>query len=631
MVVAASLRSSGGGGRRRLLQADPPTHEDDYDLQGEVSEQLDALLTAEGWASAARHPCGALALAYQKERRVVGVLERVELERCAFWRLVGRRVLAARNLTGVVNETFLVSMEDLLLSALATPAALVGLAGAGPGLWASVALYHPWMGPVRGLVLQLVNQLELLDWMRDIDADVHEALFGDDEEHESRKEASMERLALKKEYSPNTTKRLWLKNASRISTRTRRTNRTARDSTTRTKRTARAGRRLLFASSVVESVVRVQAYSGQVISQTRQQAGEVPSRVAGAWSTASFVWPPVYSYTLRTCPVGLAMLDMGRQAVMVNALYFKGFRDAQPRAIDRSLRGNLPDFSGMIDAVTWKPSNTTTQTTTWASWVFHRLLDAASVRPEHLVAFFTTDRKWSLQWILETSVKCDLAAVVTCSRHERDLVMSTVVFLLGYASSRALMGAMGMGWVATLYLLSYPGFILWYAFGVPPSCFPMVPTCLLADVIATMEMLVPERLEFPPELVCANQTCLRSCGELNFTGWVDPLAFAVCDTDPRTCGFLRETMAAAGEGWDFLGWTAMVDALGRFEKVVLSGRALAAHRLCTWVSFVTATPALAVAGGATVLASAALMAVLDLVPSLVAFAGQAYIFFSAPG
>jgi hypothetical protein len=473
---------------------------------------------------------------------------------------------------------------------------------------------------VRGLALQLVNQLELLDWVRDIDKDVHEALFGDhDDAVEARKEASMERLDRKRHgrnaslNQPDTGRNASLKNE-----------------------TARAaGRRLLFASSVVESVARVQAYSGQVISQGQQQGGaELPSRVAGAWSTASFVWPPVYSYTLHTCPVGLAMLDMGRQAVMVNALYFKGFRDAKPRTIDRSLRGNLPDFSGLMDAVTFNrstASSNTTTSTSWASWVFHRLLDAARIRPEHLVAFFTTDRKWSLQWILETSIRCDLAAVVTCSRHDKDLVMSTVVFLLGYLGLRAVTGAMGVGGLATLLLLSYPWFILWYAFGVPLSCTPMVPTCLLEDVIATIGMLVPERLEFPPELVCANQTCLRSCGELNFTGWVDPLAFAVCDTDPRACAFLREAMAGAGKGWDFLGWTAMMDALGHFEKVVLSGRALAAHRLCTWVSFVTATPALAVAGGATVLAGAALMAVLDLVPSLVAFAGQAYIFFSAPG
>jgi hypothetical protein len=47
------------------------------------------------------------------------------------------------------------------------------------------------------------------------------------------------------------------------------------------------------------------------------------------------------------------------------------------------------------------------------------------------------------------------------------------------------------------------------------------------------------------------------------------------------------------------------------------------------VSFVTATPVLAALGGAAVLAGAACMALLDLVPSVVAFTGQLYVFYAA--
>jgi hypothetical protein len=170
----------------------------------------------------------------------------------------------------------------------------------------------------------------------------------------------------------------------------------------------------------------------------------------------------------------------------------------------------------------------------------------------------------------------------------------------------------------------------------------MVPTCLLSDVIATLEMLVPARLEFPEDLRCGGNgtaggepECLRSCEALNFTGWADPLAFAVCDTDPGTCRWMLERLPAeTGIGvLDAVAWSPLREALERFERVVVTpGPAgLAGHRLCTWVSFVTATPALAALGAGAVLASAACMAALDVLPASVAFVGQLYVFYTAGG
>jgi hypothetical protein len=344
---------------------------------------------------------------------------------------------------------------------------------------------------------------------------------------------------------------------------------------------ASARRRLLTAGDVL-------AYSARVIASP-DSAGFLPLRVYGAWSTADFVWPPRYNYSLAACPIGMSALDLGVQVALINKMYFENFARQPPRP-DRSLRGNLPDWSWLGSSGQTPERNATASSSSWASAAFRWMLGLAGARPEHLVRFFTSDQKWSLTWILVSLTQCDLASTLTCSRHDKDLLMSTVIFVLLYLAVSTSASALGVGFMGTLFLLSYPWFILWYAFGMAPTCAPLLPTCLLADVIATVEAVLPRRLLFPANLVCdANQTCLRSCTELNFQTWADPLAFAVCDTDPRTCRYLQALPDSGIALLDEQLWTPARQAMTRFGDVVELGLVdLAGHRLCTWVSFITA-------------------------------------------
>ena len=644
MVVAASIRGQPQGARR-LLQLDtsgeeqPPTHTDEYEDPEELlnTEALHQLLMADGWNRTAQ-PCRQLAAAYQSQTARLGVLETLELRRCGFWRFVGRRVLETHNLSGGSlgqnHDTFLLSVDDLIHAVMSEDGAGLTLLR-NPSVFGSALLYHPWMRPVRALGVLIANRLELLRWVREIDFDVHEALFGDNhaaDEQPERKAAALSRLAKKRPRSPpgaptTANTRRNLNNNNNIS--------------------SSNGARRLLSLAVVDTVKDIAQFSGQIIEGVPMTRGSVPSRVAGAWSTTSFVWPPVYDYSGKACPLALSTLEIGRQAVAVLGMYFRNFW-TPPRRIDRSLRANLPGWTWIDTIKPLEPrGNATTGQASWASWVFHKVLDLAGIRPKHLVAFFTSDQKWGLQWILETAIKCDLASAVTCSAHDKDLVMSSVIFLLGYfLIVQPVCGGLGMGFLPIMYILSYPWFILWYSFGMAPSCFPMIPTCLLSDIIATAGMIAPVAVVFPENLRCdppggggaLNQTCLRGCSELGFDGWEDPLAFAVCDTDPKTCAYLLSALPAkSGVDWfDIIVWNPLRDALTRFYSVVIRTDAaavadLAGYRVCTWVSFVTATPILAAAGLAAVLASALCMALLDLVPSAIAFSGQMYMFYTSGG
>ena len=644
MVVAVGLRSaSAARRRRRLLQVDseeeeegeaPDVHQDSYDLHGYDSNdhRFHQVLMGSDWNTTAP-PCKQLAETYQGDRQALGVLEMYELQRCVFWRIVGRRVLERYNLTetplGRRHETFLLSMDDLVQAVMSEEGAGTTLLR-NPGVFGTALMYHPWMRPVRALGVIIANRLEMLRWVREIDFDVHEALFGD---------ASEPDLAdgdVLRQSQPNVLRRRFPD--SDVSGDA---SQEPRDSGSEGG-TGR-GRKLL---GVVDTVSDVEAYSAQIIQGPSSAAAlGVPARVGGAWSTSTFSWPPVYNYRLETCPLAMSALDIGRQAVGVMALYFKNFGSQRTQHVDQSLRGNLPDFSRWIDEagtilVGGAQNISKAVRSNWASWTFHLVLDLSGIRPSHLVELFTSNKKWGVQWVIETSLKCDLAAVVTCSGHNKDLVMSTVVFVLMYVFIvRPVTRVFGMGFLSVLYTLSYPWFILWYVFGMAPSCFPMVPTCLLSDTIATLERLVPSAIVFPEDLQCdsgkGNQTCLRSCEELNFTGWEDPLAFAVCDTDLRTCRYMHGLFPqGTGIAWvDTLILAPLQLSMRKFEQVVARGTVsgLAGHRLCTWVSFVTATPVLALFGVVVVLASAVCMAVLDLIPFAVGFMGQLYVFYTAGG
>jgi hypothetical protein len=204
------------------------------------------------------------------------------------------------------------------------------------------------------------------------------------------------------------------------------------------------------------------------------------------------------------------------------------------------------------------------------------------------------------------------------------------VFVLMFTLTRIVSRALGVGWVAILFLLSYPWFILWYSFGLAPSCTPILPTCILSDIIAAVDSILPRRIVFPEPLVCdANQTCLRPCTDLQFEGWADPLAFAICDTDLRTCSYIIGLRSTGIPVLDEYVLEPLRTATGRAKSTIQLLDSLAGHRLCTWVSFITAVPVLAAAALVSVAATALVIAAMDMLPSLVDLVCQTAVFYEA--
>ena len=594
MVVAESVAQVYSGRGRRLLSEEqvvpdpgPPTY-DAYESEYELPDThaLHALLMAPEWNTTAA-PCSTLVMAYQ-ENRTLGILETHVLHKCGFWRYVGRQVIQRYNLTAALagHETFLLSMDDMVY-ALMKPAIASALLR-NPGALGTALLYHPCMKPVRALGVMLANNLEYLRWVREIDSDVHESLFGD-EENSTQQEYSQIHPRIRPERSEPTA--------------------------------TGASRRLL---SLQDSSQAVLQYSIGIIQNPNPREYPPFSVPYRASASSSFNWPPRFNYSVQACPLGESILRSAVHAVSVNKMYFANF-EKPPAPKSRSLRANLPSWDWI-----W---NITTQSTTYTgrsipSMAYHWVLDLLSIRPEHVLAFFVEDKPWTLQWIADTLLTCDLAEVLTCAQHRKDLIMSTVIFVLMYAGIRWTANALGLDLFATVFLLSYPWFILWYVFGMSPTCFPMIPPCLVTDIIGTIQYLVPAAIRFPPDLLCSPPTCLRPCSELGFHTWVDTLAFAICDTDNTTCSFLQRIETTGWGFLDMLAWTPLRDAMMHFQATTTETKT-AARRICAWVTFIWIVPVIALLATLFVITSALLAAVFELIPSLITLVGQIWAFYES--
>ena len=147
-----------------------------------------------------------------------------------------------------------------------------------------------------------------------------------------------------------------------------------------------------------------------------------------------------------------------------------------------------------------------------------------------------------------------------------------------------------------VWLLLFPMLVFWAAYGIAPTCWPMVPPRFPRDLAAEIGGFVPASLEIPRFLVDArcdvrgnlllsgdyDPTCFKSCSDdpFLFKSWQDPAAWWLCELSATLCG----QAAAGAERWSFLG--DFVSSAAFFGEVVAFGAQdpdyTAAFRTCAF-------------------------------------------------
>jgi hypothetical protein len=665
LSVATSLRSVRSGTSRRLLQMhaaadawNESTKQEAWNETEEAKEQepsplhlwglhdprermqwedFERVAYALDWSEASS-PCRELVQTFANESRsepaqVVRTLGPLELERvhaCVFWRFVGSETVRLFNLSETVRgyDSFLISSDDFIYVASRTD--LVMKMVGSPRMLLHIAVHHPWTQTLEATLFFFLRWIKRVQWMHAHNVAAANATLGGNESEEDgdllRSMLLWDPVALVPPTSPS-----WdlpppaspEPNLTRARTRhgsdnlTHARTRHGSDNLTHdaTNQSSPA-RRLLW---VQEQQAALEAYSARVAAAAE---GQAPTVLDQGWGRDARQWGPSlwHDLSLQSCPAAQVTLNVSRVTLTVLVEYYRTFNASRPQP-DRGFLANLPKFPSWSNLSAGRQA-IASRSASWSSWLLHALLGLAGARVEDLTRFFGCCDEWTLGWIVETSVRCDFQGIVTCSGHTRDLLMSLAVFAIVYFIVHFVASAVALPSLATLFLLSLPAFVLWYTYGVSVQCLPMLPPCLLEDVIWTVQRVLPASLELPADLVCNQSlagtnatTCLKSCAELNYTTWADPLAFTACDASLDWC------LALAGIQGNLTGWgtldawlaqlsSPMRDSLLRKAAVVARGGDLGGQRFCTLVTWVNVLPVLF---GALALAVTALYGVYALV------------------
>lgn len=163
--------------------------------------------------------------------------------------------------------------------------------------------------------------------------------------------------------------------------------------------------------------------------------------------------------------------------------------------------------------------------------------------------------------LVRNALICDFEAVMFCKKGSsptrKNLIVSFAVAYLFYLVVSLILDStfftsfVSPLWKTVILVTVVPAMAFQLAYGIGPACAPMIPTCLLQDIVLYTQVLLPIKIVWPDALqhtpgCLANSTlsayerqlCLRSCrgAPFFFRSWESTLSWAYCSLwDPLGC------------------------------------------------------------------------------------------------
>jgi hypothetical protein len=305
--------------------------------------------------------------------------------------------------------------------------------------------------------------------------------------------------------------------------------------------------------------------------------------------------------------------------------YYRGAYTIAPN-VSKRVFDNLPNLtrSSKLQAVPAASDS-------WVATTYHTIWSIFGIEPAIVRELFSVESSTNIFTITTSMLKCDFSGVTFCSKRRKDLFASILILLAFYLILSYFGQLVGIPYVGTALALSFVPVLLWYTYGMALTCAPMLPTCLLDDVVDLADSIFPLKVTFPAPLQAspdcladpAKSSCLLRCSEppMLFVDWRDTLAFAICYSSQSFCLSLAETI---GE----------IDPMG--GKLVAKSRVLDgdeallnASLFCFGVTFVNVVPVLILFVVAVTLGGYLFYLPCVLLPKLFALAAQAMVYLHA--
>jgi hypothetical protein len=484
-------------------------------------------------------PCRSLVMSNEMG---LGILEKYVASECWRWKDIGTQIVETENMTAV-SPFFLVSWRDLL-SAMLHPVSMIQVLAKAPSIISKLLLHAEVAQPIYVAILYYSALIPEDLWRNGTFVDQVRSFFINRTTTANLGDFVV--MGLPAVLVPG-----MVGNAS------------ARDNTT------------------------INATVNATVNATRRRTlmgvpTQPDSETTFLWSEGPYPWPPNYNYWKSpdgtpTCALVNTAVDVFKNGLNVTMMYY-----TEPRAAPLpSAFPSLP-FVSMADwSLPGVPENVW-DAVEWAWAVSKTLVNETSI-----VDFLDSTPYMNTA---TSMVKCDFIKVQTCAGR-RDLLSTAIHVLVAFVVATLVAKILGVPYFELVVLVLYVPSVMYFAYGYNTfTCLPLVPTCLLEDVIALLELFIPDRIQWPDDLVttvnCTQATCLRSClsdPNVGFSSVADHFAWIACEFDPPYCAQLGATTS----------WTYIKGSLVRKGSLYpVSASMRAAQRICFSVTVVNSVPLL---------------------------------------
>ena len=525
----------------------------------------------------------------------LGIANTALLQSCVRWRAVGREVIAAMNLTGI-PDTSVLSIEDFTHAIMHQPANLYTVFVSKPETLLRVMLHMKVFEPVRTGIRHCKWWIAHTNIEAGAIARYTSAGEGKDSKHMQKVLSTFSYIehlysliaryfrlhTNTKLYNVTTQTALydhmrselngtlfdfmdsapfvWVHNSNTQKPRSPNTttnNVTHSNATIYYNATHTHNMRQLLQNSFLENVASTQLYSWDIA------LGDGATQIIKGSTSEEFLrgpteWPPKYVYWDDSLQCPVFTNAWGVVARSSNLLYkFYTNQGPSPTMVLYDIAAAFPD----LKRYEYNISNQTLDNQgyqddatpkTFIAWVQDTLLQYADYMglTEGLVAGIYKQ----IPGTVADFLTCDVEAIMFCSEHKVSLIASSIV-----VGSFMLIIVTVVGFILpstpinSIAVLLFVSATMYYSFGISPVCSPMIPTCLIKELIYTVDTIFPASVAIPrsfeKSVGCSNEyytlrdnnetqligynaaDCIVSCSEppFHFTDWYTNIAWYMCD------------------------------------------------------------------------------------------------------
>ena len=342
---------------------------------------------------------------------------------------------------------------------------------------------------------------------------------------------------------------------------------------------------------LLELQIVEQAYSSLDQSNVRQQLPivakldsfvQITNSLPPNWWTTSSLQNPIPLLKTQCAPVFLSY-QLGSSIVHVLSNYYLFF-DSEVQNLSDSLLSAFPDQH-------FTPNPTTAST--WSKSALFFMLNLVHINLQDLANFDFKSFFYSFTY-------CDFESVIYCNQKQANVLPVIFYTAILYCIISYLGNILSLSFPATVFFYASPLLVMHQTYNIGYSCFPMLPTCLLDEIIYNVQVYTPAYASIPPLLLCNTSSapyCLRSCSEFGFVKYQDPLIFWACDLG--VCSAVQPLFSTQ-----------------HMQELLQDKPNVPAYRFCAFVSSVLIFPILFLIAASFFLVVSVFVFFLSIIPSL---------------